>query len=188
MPMPSMSLHVRGDDLALNSGMSAEVEFENGVLPLDPPLRNPLLERLPAQRLYAVLRCQPTPGAIDIVLDTGAHFALFPQRFWRDRFGWVEGRHFESCHIAGVGRVLGGRLLAQSFRVRLVRLAVPVELAGKSGDRLRLDHLIAQLAEPATPRDDPKFAVLGLFGGVFEDRRLAVERSPADDLTARLEW
>ncbi len=123
-----------------------------------------------------------------MALDTGAHFALFPQRFWRDRFGWIEGRHFESCHISGIGPLTGGRLLAQFFRVRLVRLKVPVELAGKSGDRLRVERLIAQLAEPATPRDDPKFAVLGLFGGVFESRRLAVERSTADDLTARLEW
>ena len=187
--MPSMSLYVRGEPITLNRGTPAEVEHENGILPLDPPLRNPPLERLSAHRLYAVLRCQPIPGAIDVVLDTGAHFALFPQRFWRDRFGWVEGRHFESCHIAGVGPVIGSQLLAQSFRVRLVRLKISVELAGKNGDRLRLDHLIAQLAEPAAVRDDPKFAILGLFGGVFAGRRLFVDQSPTgDDLTARLEW
>jgi hypothetical protein len=123
-----------------------------------------------------------------VILDTGAHFALFPRHVWRDRYAWQEGRHFESCHIAGVGPFLGSRLVNHSFRVRLVRLKVPVELAGRSGDRLKLDHLIAQLAEPTTPRDDPKFAVLGLFGGVFESRRLAVDHTTADDLTARLEW
>ena len=70
-----------------------------------------------------------------------------------------------------------------------MRLKVPIELAGKSGDRLRVEHLIAQLAEPATVRDDPKFAVFGLWGGVFEDRRVVVGRQPnGDDLVARLEW
>lgn len=186
--MPSMELFVRGETLLLGDDPAGPVTFPFGNLPLSPPLSNPPLALLPSRRLYCSLRCQPTPGAIDIVLDTGAQFALFPQRYWRDRFGWVEGRHFESCHISGIGPATSGRLLAQSFRVRLVRLKVPVELAGRSGDRLRVEYLIAQLAEPATPRDDPKYAVLGLFGGVFESRRLAVERTPADDLTARMEW
>jgi hypothetical protein len=186
--MPSMSLYVRGDDLTLNRGTPQEVEYKNGLLPLDPTLRNPPLQRLSAHRLFCTFRCQPTPGAIDIALDTGAHFALLPRRYWRDRFGWQEGRHFESCHIASVGPLIGGQLLNQSFRVRLVRLLVPVELAGKSGDRLRIERLITQLAEPTTPRDDPKVAVLGLFGGVFDGRKLAVDRTPADDLAACVEW
>lgn len=187
--MPSMSLFVRGETIRLNRGTTEEVECENGVMPLDPPLQHPLLGRLPAHRLFVSLRCPPSPGALDVILDTGAHFAIFPRHVWRDRFGWVEGRHFESCNIAGVGSVIGSQLLAQSFRVRLVRLMVPVELAGRSGDRLRLEHLIAQLVEPATPRDDPRSTILGLWGGVFENRRLAIERTAStDDLTARLEW
>jgi hypothetical protein len=186
--MPSMELYVRGDDITLNRGQPGEVEYKNGVLPLDPPLQNPALVRLPVHRLFASLRCPPKPGALDVLLDTGAHFALFPRHVWRDRFGWVERRHFESCHIAGVGPLMGGQLLDKSFRVRLVRLLVPVELAGRGGDRLRIERLIAQLAEPNTVADDPKFAILGLFGGAFEGRKLAVDRSPADDLTARMEW
>jgi hypothetical protein len=187
--MPSMDLYVRGDTIRLNRGTPEEVEFEHGLLPLDPPLLNPPLNRLPAHRLFVSLRCPPSPGALDVVLDTGAYFALFPRHVWRDRFGWVEGRHFESCHLTNAGPFLTSQLLDRSFRVRLVRLTVPVELAGRSGDRLRVNPLIAQLAEPATARDDPKFAILGLFGGVFENRRLAVERpQAADHLTARLEW
>jgi hypothetical protein len=53
--MPSMSLFVRGDTITLNRGTPAEVEFENGVLPLDPPLHSPILERLPAHRLFVSL-------------------------------------------------------------------------------------------------------------------------------------
>jgi hypothetical protein len=186
--MPSLSLFVRAEKLTLNGDGGDEVEFPQGVLPLHPPLIAPDLTRLLYRRMSATLRCPPIPGAFDVILDTGAPFALFPRRLWRDQMNWQEGRHFETCRIAGLGPLMGGRLLDRSFRVRLVRLTVPVELAGRSGDRLRIERPIAQLAEPNTVADDPKFAILGLFGGVFEGRRLAVERSPLDDLTARMEW
>ena len=186
--MPSMSLFVLGKSLFLNRGTADEIEYPHGNLPLDPPLRAPDLSRLLSRRLYVNLRCPPIPGAYQMALDTGAPFSLFPRKLWRDQLNWQEGRHFESCHLAGAGPFLTSQLLNQSFRVRLVRLLVPVELAGRGGDRLRVERLIAQLAEPATVADDPKFAVLGLFGGVFEGRKLALDRQASDDLAARLEW
>ena len=187
--MPSMSLFVLGKSLFQNRGTADEVEFPHGNLPLDPPLQAPDLTRLLSRRLYVNLRCPPIPGAFQVALDTGAPCALFPRTLWRDQLHWQEGRHFDACHVTGLGPIVWSQLLSRSFRARLVRLKVPVELAGQSGDRLRLNHLIAQLAEPTTPREDPKLAILCLWGGVFEGRRLAVDRSPTgDDLIARLEW
>jgi hypothetical protein len=64
---------------------------------------------------------------------------------------------------------------------------VPVELAGRDlkGDQLRLDSLVCQLAEAG----GPPFTILGLWGGAFVGRQLAVELQPnSDDLAARLSF
>jgi hypothetical protein len=70
----------------------------------------------------------------------------------------------------------------------VVRLKVPVVLAGTSyapADLIRIDHLTAQLSDS----DEPKEMLLGLWGGVFEGRRLVVDRTAGgDDLAARFDW
>jgi hypothetical protein len=106
---------------------------------------------------------------------------------WRDQFGWREEVHFEVCDFAGLGPLLEAQLLKHAFRCRIVRLRVSVEVAGSAFDapRFRIDNMIAQLPET----EQPKLTLFGLWGGVFEGRRLAVDRVPnADDLAARFEW
>ena len=112
--MPSLSLFVRADKLTLSAVAGGEVEFPSGVLPLDPPLPPPDLPRLLYRRLSVTLRCPPIPGAIDVILDTGAPFTLFPRRVWRDQMNWQEGRHFEVCRVAGIGPLLSSRMLDTS--------------------------------------------------------------------------
>jgi hypothetical protein len=145
----------------------------DGNLPLDPPF--PGLDRVLLRRLQCWLRVPPIPGAHDAVLDTGAPLTVFPHTLWNHQFRWQAGRDYDELSVAGVGTVQQGQVLGHR------------ELAGRNprGDRLRLDGLVCQLAD----RGSPPYVILGLWGGVFEGRRLAVERLPAsDDLAARLEF
>jgi len=127
------------------------------------------------------------PGAFDAVFDTGAPLTVIPHKLWNQQFRWQAARDYEELTIAGVGTVLRGQVLHYRYSCRLVRLRVPIELAGANlkAPRMRLDSLVCQLAEPG----GPPFIILGLWGGVFEGRRLAIDRVPnSDDLAARLEW
>lgn len=157
----------------------------NGNLPLDPPLTG--LNRVLLRRLYCRLRVPTIPGARSAIIDTGAPLTIFPHTVWYHDFGWRAGRDFDELTIAGVGTTLQGQVLGHRFTCRLARLRVGVELAGRDpkGDRLRLDSLVCQLADPG----GPSFILLGLWGGAFAGRRLAVETQPGtDDLTARMEF
>jgi hypothetical protein len=145
------------------------------------------LNRVMLRRLYCHFRVPPVPGAYEAVLDTGAPLTVFPHRLWHQRFGWRAGRDFDELSVAGVGNTLQGQVLGHRFACRLARLRVGVELAGRDpkGDRLRLDSLVCQLADPG----GPPYIILGLWGGMFAGRRLSVGTQPGtDDLTARLEF
>ncbi len=148
-------------------------------LPSPNPLDKPTVEECHAE----MTRYFDTPGS---VLDPGAPLSLLPRWLWRDQFRWREGIHFDVCDIAGLGSVFDAQLLGTGYRCRVARLRVPVEVASPTptGPRFCVDNLIIQLVDDAEPR----LTIFGLFGGVFESRRLAVERQPSDDLTARLEW
>ena len=54
-----------------------------------------------------------------------------------------------------------------------------MELAGKDlkAKRLRIDSLVCQLADPG----GPPFVILGLWGGILEGRRLAIDRLSGPD-------
>jgi hypothetical protein len=156
-----------------------------GSLNLAPPL--PGLNRVLLRRLYCSLRVAPIPGVYKAVLDTGAPLTIFPYDLWHTRFNWRAGRDFDELTVAGLTAPLTGQVLGHRFGCKLARLRVPVELAGADpkGDRLRLDALVCQLAETG----GPPFIVLGLWGGPFTGRRLAVEPHPhSDELLARLEF
>lgn len=78
-------------------------------------------------------------------------------------------------------------MLHHHYSLRLARLRVPVELAGRDpkGDRLQIDSLVCQLADAG----GPPFTLLGLWGGTLTGRKLAVDPQPnSDDLTASLEF
>jgi hypothetical protein len=184
--MPSLPLIVRGITLTQRRGQPDEVEFPHGVLPLANPLAGPPLARVRALRLVCNYRVPPVSGVREAILDTGAMLSLFPRELWRDQFRWREGVHFDLCDVVGLGSVFDAQLLGIGYRCHLARLRVPVEVAGPSptGPRFRVENLVTQLVDDAEPR----LTLFGLFGGVFEDRRLAVERSPTDDLVARMEW
>lgn len=175
--MPALDLFVTPPDLQLLPA--------TGNLPLDSPL--PGLNRVLLRRLSCLFRAPPSPGAFRAIVDTGAPLTVIPHRLWDGQFHWQPGRDFDEISIAGVGSVLRGQVLGHRYSCRLARLRMPVELAGRNprGDRLRLDSLVCQLAEPG----GPPAIILGLWGGVFEERRLRIQRQPhSDDLAAQLEW
>jgi hypothetical protein len=158
---------------------------KDGNLSLAPPL--PDLSRVLLRRLYCWLRVPPIPGARKAIFDTGAPLTVFPYQVWKNDFGWQAGQHFDELSVAGIGTTLTGQVLNYRYSCRLARLRVPVELAGSNlkSDRLRLDSLICQLADPS----GPQMLILGLWGGVFTGRQLAVEQQPnSDDLQARLSF
>lgn len=156
----------------------------DGNLVLDPPL--PGLDRVLLRRLFCWLRVPPIPGAKTAVIDTGAPLTIFPHSVWYSDYGWRAGRDYDELTVAG-GAALSGQVLGHRYTLRLARLRVPVVLSGKNlkGDRLQLDSLVCQLADPG----GPPFVLLGLWGGPFDNRKLAVEREPnGDDLLARIEF
>lgn len=180
-------------DWRLETPFGREAAFPGGNVPLSPPLTQPPLAFLRLRRL----RCQcrvtlsAAPGDFgfaDAVVDTGCPISLIPKHVWRGKFQLEEGKHFDVCHIADFGERFRSQLLGAALTCRVVRLKVPVVLAGTSyapADLLRIDNLVAQLSDT----DEPKEMLLGLWGGVFEGRRLVVDRVPtSDDLTARFEW
>ncbi|MBX9628626.1 MAG: hypothetical protein K2X82_32815 [Gemmataceae bacterium] len=143
------------------------------------------LGRVPLRRLYCDLRCPPHPGARQAVLDTGAPLTILPHAVWSGAFNWRAGRDYDELPVAVAN--LHGHVAGRRYTFILARLRVPVELAGRDprGDRLRLDDLVCQLADPA----GPPLTLLGLWGGAFVGRKLAAEADPAgDDLAARLDW
>jgi hypothetical protein len=155
-----------------------------GNLGLEPPL--PGLDRVLLRQLVCSLRVPPVPGAYEAVLDTGAPLTIFPHSLWSGQFNWRAGRDFDELSVSGIAS-LTGQVLGYRYPCRLARLRVPVELAGRDlkGDRLRLDSLVCQLADAT----GPPFIILGLWGGAFTGRRLAVDPQPnSDDLQARLEF
>lgn len=185
--MPALPLIIRGLDLTQRTGQPDEVRFDKGILPLSAPLSNPTLPRVRHFRMYCNFRVPPVSGMFEAILDTGAPLSLIPRERWRDQFNWREGVHFDVCDFAGLGPLLDAQLLSHAYRCRIVRLKVPVEVAGPHprDPRFRIDNLVAQFPET----DHPRLTVFGLWGGVFEVRRLVVDRTPnGDDLTARFEW
>lgn len=172
--MPTLNLLTDHLDLI---GLPAD-----GNLTLDPPL--PGLDRVLLRRLYCWLRVPPISGASVAYLDTGAPLTIFPHRLWHDQFRWQAGRDYDELRVAGAPPITG-QVLGHRFSFRLARLRVWVELAGRDpkGDRVRLDSMVCQLADVG----GPPYIILGLWGGVFTGRQLAVEPQPGgDDLIARL--
>lgn len=155
----------------------------SGNLDLSPAV--PGLGRVPIRRLVCSLRVPPIPGAREAILDTGAPLSIFPHRVLSGDYNWKAGRDYDELSVAGGAPT--GQVLGFHYSFRLVRLRVPVVLSGKNlkGDRLRIDSLVCQLAKAG----GPTFILLGLWGGVFDNRRLVIDRDPAgDELTARLEF
>lgn len=143
------------------------------------------LSRVPIRRMWCWLRCPPRPGAAQAVLDTGAPLTVFSYRLWNHHFGWRAGRDYDELPVTAANP--HGHVAGRRYGFTLARLRVPVELAGRDprGDRLRLDALVCQLADPA----GPPLTLLGLWGGALVGRRLGVDATPAgDDLTAALHW
>jgi hypothetical protein len=157
----------------------------NGNLDLAPAVG--ALHRVLLRRLSCALLVPQLRGTFEAVIDTGAPLTIFPHQFWHRDFGWQVGRDFDELSVAGIGTALQGQVLGHQFTCKLARLRFPIELVGShlAGDRLRLDSLVCQLADPSAL----SFIILGLWGGAFTGRRLVVESQPnSDELQARLEF
>jgi hypothetical protein len=157
----------------------------DGILVLNPPL--PTINRVLLRRLSCILRVPGVRGVRQAILDTASPLSVFPYHVWHGIFNWQEGHDFDELSIAGVGKTLQGQILGHRYSCRLVHLRVAIELSGKNlkGDRLKLDSLICQLADPG----NMPYILLGLWGGPFVGSRLVVDRmTGSDDLEARLEY
>jgi hypothetical protein len=172
----------------LENPFGREAVFPGGNLPVSPPLAHLRLRRLRCMCRVALSSSPGDFGFADATLDTGCPITLIPKNVWQVAFRFREGMHFDVCHIADFGERFRSQLLGSSLTCRVVRLKVPVVLAGTSyapANLLRVDNLIAQLSDT----DEPKEMLLGLWGGVFEGRRLVVDRTAGgDDLAARFDW
>lgn len=156
----------------------------DGNILLDPRLPN--LKRVLIRQLSCMMRVAPIPGVEFAYLDIGAPLSIIPYKVWYEKFGWRDGRDYHALNSAGISG-LKGQVLEYHCSFQLAQLRVPVELAGKDlrAKRLRIDSLVCQLADPG----GPPFVILGLWGGVFEGHRLAIDRlQGSDDLRASLEW
>lgn len=191
--MPTLELINETKDWRLEGAFGREGVFPRGNVPLHPALTSPPLTHLRLRRLRCACYAyrSATAGDFDVataIVDTGCPITLIPRHIWSGTFRFEEGKHFEVCHIAEFGERFRNQLLAASLTCRVVRFKVPVVLAGTSyaaEHLVRIDRLVAQLSDS----DEPKEMLLGLWGGVFEGRRLVVDRVPdADDLTARFDW
>jgi hypothetical protein len=191
--MPSLNLINETAAWRLEGLFGREEVFPGGDVPVRPPLASPLLGRLQLRRLRCL--CQghrdtsmTSFGFANAIVDTGCPISLMPKSVWRGAFGYEEGKHFEVCTLANLGERVRSQLLGASLTCRIVRLKVPVVLVGTSyaaANLLRIDHLVTQLSDT----DEPGQMLLGLWGGVFEGRRLVVDRTAGgDDLTARFDW
>lgn len=191
--MPRLELVNETKVWRLENTLGREEAFSGGNVAILPPLTAPPLTRLRFRRLRCLCRVQRSVGLSDFgfadaIIDTGCPVSIIPKHIWKGAFHFEEGRHFEVCHIADLGERIRNQLLASSLTCRVARLKVPVVLAGTSfapEHLLRIDNLVAQLSDT----NEPQEMLLGLWGGVFEGRRLVVDRlSETNDLAARFEW
>jgi len=180
-----MPLVVEYPSITQRSDTGQEILFERGTFPLSSVHLNPVLKRLRIPRLKCLFRSPPSPGAFEAIFDTGAPVSIIPFSLWNDRFRWREGVHFEVCEIEGLGRNVEAQVLSANYQCMIARLKVPVVLSGLHGDRTQLDQLITQL--PLT-REWNRL-ILGLWGGIFEDRQLMLDRLPnTDELGGSIVW
>jgi hypothetical protein len=177
----------------LESPLGREAAFPEGNVRLSPKLSDPPLSFLRLRRLPCLYRVALSPsrgdyGFASAIVDTSCPITLIPRHVWKKAFRFEKGKHFEVCGIANLGERMRSQLLGSSLTCRVVRLKVPVVLAGTPHtpeNLLRVERLVAQLSDT----DEPKEMLLGLWGGVFEGRRLAVDHAAtADDIAARFDW
>lgn len=191
--MPTLELIHETKEWRLEGAFGREEVFPHGNVLLAPALASPTLTHLRLRRLRCACYGYRSVAAGDCdvataLVDTGCPISLFPKHIWQGRFRYEEGEHFEVCSIADFGERVRSQVLGSSLICRTVRLKVPVVLVGTSyapDHMLRIENLVAQFSDT----NEPKQVLLGLWGGVFEGRKLVVDRqSTSDDLATRLVW
>jgi hypothetical protein len=125
----------------------------------------------------------------DAVIDTGSPLVIFPRAIW---VHCQEGRDYEWLPFDGPTPP-PGRVLGWQFTFRIARFLVPLAVMDTQlTTSVPRPGVIAAFAggdPPASPgRKALPPVIVGLWGGVLEASRIAVERDPAAGVTGELHY
>ncbi len=140
-------------------------------------------------QLRALLR---VPGVVfprDAIIDTGAPFTCFPQQIWSP---FQEGTDFEWCPFDPAIPAPSARVTDWTFGFRVARFLGPLALLDYSTEVER-PGVVAAFAAGDPPGYGSRKAlppvIVGLWGGLLEGGRVAVDRDPVGGyVTGALEF
>ncbi len=122
----------------------------------------------------------------DAIVDTGAPHIIFPLALWT-RFR--EGIDFEWLPFSPGVQSPVAQLTRWQFSFQMARFLAPLALMDYTTE-IELPDVIAAFAhtDPPAPltRRAPPPIIIGLWGGVLEGGRIAVERTPAGRVSGEL--
>jgi hypothetical protein len=133
---------------------------------------------VPRPQLRCAIRLPSVPGAIDGIIDTGSPLTIIPQVIWCQLrigvdFEWLP---YRANYPPPTAQVVGGQ-----FSFGLARFLVPLILMDYT-TRVDRPGVIAAFATgnpPALVGRGGPLIILGLWGGVLEGGRMAIDRDPA---------
>lgn len=142
------------------------------------PVLNPTGGILAVRRaqLRCWMRLPNVSRLVDGIVDTGSPLTIVPEALWcRLR----EGIDFEWLPYAGGFQPPSGLLAGWRFSFQIARFLVPLTLIDYT-TQIDRPGVVAQFTignPPVTP--GPPYIILGLWGGVLEGGRVAIDRDPA---------
>jgi hypothetical protein len=124
----------------------------------------------------------------DAIIDTGAPLTCFPEAIWSQ---FREGIDFEWLPFAPGVHVTPGRVAGWQFTFQMARFLVSLALMDYT-TAVERPEVIAQFAAgnpSATPsrRALPPI-VVGLWGGLLEGGKIAIERTPTGQVSGTVEF
>ncbi len=154
--------------------------------------RSPLIVCDPVGNRVPILRPQfrcfvRLPGTVlpqDGIIDTGAPLTCVPKLHWD---GLREGTDFEWLSAPPGTPPFTGAMANWSYTFRLARFLAPVVLMdyGMSVDRTEVIAAFAAGNPPVLGRALPPI-IIGLWGGLLEGGKIAIERTATGQLTGEL--
>jgi hypothetical protein len=125
-----------------------------------------------------MMRLPGVPGIQEAVVDTGAPLTIIPYSLVKRL---REGTDFEWLPLTAGARPRFGRVLGWQFSFQVARFLLPLTLTDYT-TRIDRAGVIAQFATtdpPAARGRSTHPIILGLWGGVLEGGRVAIDCDPA---------
>ncbi len=156
-----------------------------GSLPLS--LQGGGLLQAPRLRLHCLVRLPQFMMPRDGVIDTGAPFTCFPRSIW-SRFR--EGTDYEWLPFDTGFQPPLGQLMGWRFSFRMAQFLTPLTIMGYSSEVDR-PGVVAQFADGDPPGRSGHmlpWVMIGVWGGILEGSKLAIDRGPNRSLVGTLEF